>query len=607
MSNVYKIHPSIGFARVGDSAEYYLAPETAGGLPILAGENAKDFGPGDFRDGAGRLRRQAARFRVFCYASNAADDPGQEVVPGKDGVKAIEWRVHVANKKPIWYAFQTSLGQDGYAPDHPMRNPRVVDPKARTELIIDPGPRTLSGPGETAQFARESDAGGYPMTWPPKGLEPAEINSLGEIHTDRQSRLIFVGGYGHSGSTRPPAITHYANNDDWWDDTSDGPVTATIVMEDGRREEVEFPAWVVVGPPKYAPQIENLVTLYDTMLDAAVRKMGARPAMYRDEMWQRDYRPNFETEIAPIFRRGAGYPWVAPIPPFAHRFDMAKLGDPAPEFNSLRQYMLQILRPPGGPDLLIGPSGGGMDQTNAAPGMTMMPYLAGDNAFFYGAGTSKFLKLTDTQYFLLQQWAAGYFDPNPAPREAAGPALDRATLENCVGGAFSPGIEMTWISRNPAIYQEPLRLKHKKNVKAPLSLGGNLAEGLEPGDGAKYMALPWQADFNECAAQPVELQMGPSADSITTRIVWWWPAQRPIAVWKRDERSPSGKKQVAWAGTLADQNAGDYVMFGDDLDMVEGWKTLGFLYNYGTKEKPEVLLVEPPINAGKSDIGDGKV
>ena len=35
MAITYKVHPSIGVARVGDSDEHYLCPETAGGLPLL--------------------------------------------------------------------------------------------------------------------------------------------------------------------------------------------------------------------------------------------------------------------------------------------------------------------------------------------------------------------------------------------------------------------------------------------------------------------------------------------------------------------------------------------------------------------------------------------
>jgi hypothetical protein len=331
----------------------------------------------------------------------------------------------------------------------------------------------------------------------------------------------------------------------------------------------------------------------------AVRRFGARPGMYKDQLWQRSYVPDFDTEIAPILRRGAAYPWVSPIPPHAHRFEFAKLADPDPAFNGLRQFILAVLRPPSAPDVLVSPPSTGQDQTDGrAPGLTMMPYLAGDNAFYFGAPTSKFLKLTDTQYFVLQQWARGTFRRGGAPLEKPGEALDRAVLENCVGGGFSPGIEMTWISRNPAIYMEPFRLKHKRDVHPPLSLGEGLAGGLEPGDGCKYMALPWQADFNECSSQPVDLPMAPGSTSVTTRIVWWWPAQRPTAVWRRDPRRPGGRRQVPWVGTLDNQNAPDYVSFADDLTMVERWSGLGFLYNYGTAENPEILLVDERPEGG---------
>jgi hypothetical protein len=35
MATTYKIHPAIGAARVGNSAEYSLAPEIPGGLPLV--------------------------------------------------------------------------------------------------------------------------------------------------------------------------------------------------------------------------------------------------------------------------------------------------------------------------------------------------------------------------------------------------------------------------------------------------------------------------------------------------------------------------------------------------------------------------------------------
>jgi L-Lysine epsilon oxidase N-terminal/L-lysine epsilon oxidase C-terminal domain len=571
MPTSYRIGPAIGIARVGDSPEYYLAPTEAGGLPVMA--DGSPFTAGDFRDGERRLRRQAAQFTVFATPEGGRTTA---VVPGKDGVAGLEWTVHLANKKAIWYEFATLNGEDGYASNHPLRNAGITGITERTDMIIDPGPRTLTGAGQSAQFSRTSDAGGYPMTFPPPGLEPYGIDTLGEVHTDSCGRLTVAGGFGRSGSMYSPAgISSYVNNPGWWDDTSDGPVTATVVLDDGTRVRAE-PAWVICGPPAYAPQILNLVTLYDTMFDVAVRALGARPDLYSGSLWNDAYTPDFDSEILPVLMRGHHYPSVVAIPPKAHEFDVERLGDPDPRYNALRQYYFGTLRAPDQQNTITSPT----------TGYTLMPYLAGDDATSSSQKSSKYLTLTDTQYFLLQQWAAGQFRRGSgegrqlAAREADLDPCDqltRATLENCVGGAFSPGIEMTWICRNPLIYTTPFRLKPKKALPTPLSLGADLAEGLEPGDLIKYMAQPWQADFNVCSSQPLD-----------GRVVWWWPAQRPLMVYTERGR----RHQVPWVGSDDDQNAPDYLTFKDYLEMVHLWHRLGFVYNLGTQDEPEFVEVE---------------
>ena len=45
MQPVYKIHPAIGIARLGNSDEFYLAPETTGGLPIACKPDGTVDGP----------------------------------------------------------------------------------------------------------------------------------------------------------------------------------------------------------------------------------------------------------------------------------------------------------------------------------------------------------------------------------------------------------------------------------------------------------------------------------------------------------------------------------------------------------------------------------
>ncbi|NDY92836.1 LodA/GoxA family CTQ-dependent oxidase [Ideonella livida] len=582
----YKIFPPIGVARVGDApSAFYIGPETYRGLPLKP--DGSTFTQDDFRDADGRLCRQAARFTIY---RDTPQGP-EEVTLDCADVQSIQWTVHVANKKASWYAFQTNAGENGYASNHPLRNAHVTD---RHRLVIDAGPRSIAGRNAAGPtFSRDTVPPGYEgANFPPplhNGLSPVSIDTLGELRTDAQGRLLFLGGHGISGSSQAqPSIAEYANNDDWWDDTADGPVSATVWLTSGERIDAGT-AWALVAPPAYAPQIANLVTLWDTIFDTGVRN-GQHPEICTGGLWRsgpQGYRPNFQTEIGPLLARATLYPWVAAIPPKAHTFDMARLGRVPTsasddENRGLRHWILQVLRPPAAENQIIG-----------STGRTMMPFLAGDNALNLDSLSSKYLRLTDTQYFFLQQWAEGWFDNQPDTTPAP-LALSRAVLENCVGGAFSPGIEMSWISRNPAIYQaqDPLRINASLPANGPLRLDFNPA-AMEPGDICRYMAVPWQADFNECSSQPID-----------GRVLWWWPAQRPEYVYlDPTPTAPQALKalpvpsqatggQVAWLGTDFDQQRGDYIMFADDLQMVQYWAGLGFILEKAVPPAGEQRFVE---------------
>ena len=426
---IYKIFPAIGIARVGNSLQFYLAPEEAGGLPIPLTMNddgtvklpieeaGTNFQKTDFRDGngQGKMRRQAVRFRIYHY--NDDDEPTEvklkTLIDGKT-VKKIIWTVRIANKKASWYEFQTKNGEDGYGPNHPLRNSDIEGDDNRRALMINPGSKTIDTDNGSQQTVLFNRAGGG--TWPlDKQLYPEvtdfpvnqkTIDRLGEMHLDAEGHLIFVGGFGRSGSeNNPPEIQNYANNDGWWDDTSDGTVSAQVVLYSEETITVESPAWVLVAPPAYAPQILNLVTLYDTMLDVAVRNMNYNTDIYENGLWKYDYQPNFEQEIKPILERASIFPWVTAIPPKPHTFDYTLLGNISPEYNSLRQYFFSQIRPPNEKNTL----------KSKTTGYPMMPYIAGDDATGSSQKSSKYLTLTDTQYFLLQQWAKGQH-PAPAPR-----------------------------------------------------------------------------------------------------------------------------------------------------------------------------------------------
>ncbi len=595
MAITTKIHPSIGTARVGNSPEYYLAPETPGGLP-LDHKTGKPIYTGSgapkqniYHDTSGAVKKQAARFKVFVYDSANAADPGTRLQVGTTRVNgktvtAIEWTVYLANKKASWFEFRqlTGSGMEGdagyqennanNAKGNPLRankslglsdDPATINDPKRKQLILDPGPRTVSGPSAPAQEFKITS----------KKLQPFDVTTLGRILTDADGNLIVLGGDGSSGSTDlppglpapPPATDNYANNHGWFDDVSDGPVTAVLVLDDGSRVPVDAPAWVLCGPPKYAPEIINVVTLYDAMYDIFVQKFGLNPQLFNNG-FQSSYKPNRTSEIVPLLSRPNLYANVAKIP---HGAQKAHASLPTLSSSEFKADVAGIIRSP--------------DKNNIAG---LMPFLAGDNPIDATREPSNFLTLTATQFFILSQFANNVFsDAAPAPK-GEGVALDQASLENSVGGAFCPGIEMTWICRNPTIYaplpanpslSDAFRIRHK-DVSGGLTLtngaDNNYSKGVEPGDLIKYMAQPWQADFNECSAQP-----------IGNASVWWWPAQRPYSVFP--VKTPA--KQVFWTRSKSDPSSD---AFEHDLQMVTNWKDLGFILNIASGEQPQFVEIE---------------
>jgi hypothetical protein len=602
MSTIYKIHPAIGNARVGNSAEYYLAPEAPGALPLDPATGRPIYtGPGVpaqnvFHDASGALKKQAARFKVYAYDSANPADPGTRVQVGttKVGAKTvtgIEWTVYLANKKASWFQFQQLTGSGlegdaGYLANNtanpggantalaynPIRSngslglsddPGTIGESGRRPLILDPGPHTVSGPNAKAQE--------FSLTG--KGLQPFDITTLGRILTDADSNLIVLGGNGSSGTTDSPVqILQYANNSGWFDDVSDGPVTGALLLEDGTKLPIDVPAWVLCGPPKYAPEIVNVVSMYDTMYDIFVRVFGLNPALYQNGQFQPAYQPGRAAEILPLLIRPNLYQYVAAIPTFGRNNHASLPTDTPQQFAQNAQNMLR-----------------GPTDNNTA---SLMPKLAGDNPLSQFQ-TSNYLTLTATQFFILNQFAAGIVSTAPPPAIGEGMALDQANLGNCVGGAFCPGIEMTWICRNTTIYaplpanpspSDAFRIRHK-DVSGGLTLtngaDNDYSAGLEPGDIIKYMAQPWQADFNECSMEP-----------IAGESYWWWPAQRPYSV----HPAADPTKQLPWARVDANNPNNEF----PDLQMVTNWKDLGFILNVGPAGRPSLVEIErnqPAISA----------
>lgn len=622
---LYRVHPAIGIARVGNSEEYYIGPETAaglplpgqpdsparGGLPINAATGATITSK-DLRDAAGGFKRQAARFRIFQYPredlGSYPSGQGAEIqigsrVGGKT-VKDIVWTVHVANKKANTYVLveQTPIAgivsyENGKLP--PIRNAAVENgdpnnPARVTMLTIDPGPRTIAkATAGGVKFDKATPAsiyragagivqlGDYPTSFPDDSFRnlfcpTGPIETLGELRTDQQGRLLVLGGYGRAcgWDVTPPYLSDDVNNDNWFDDASDGPVSAVLMLDDGSVQEVDTGAWVVTTDPGYAPQTLNIVSLWDDMYDAWVRTLALAPALYDGTKggFQASYRPPFPDQLQPIFQSVALQQWNINLNSFGigvHN-TVGQIDAATVPANSVLYPISTYIRNPN-------------DPAQWSKGPPLMPGSLGDS-------NQDFLVISKTQYFFLQQWQNSIFDTAPGPALGPGEYLDKVVLQNCLGGRFSPGIDLTFIVRDPDLYIKdwhttgPFRIKPK-----PLAYGGVrkgvplLTEGYvplhtgnagaEPGDISKFMALPWHTDYNSCATHP------PTDNPTDKTVLYWsWPAQRPVAVYpaKLNPSGPPAKQlwSVRGPGTASDlpQNWGRYQ---DPIDMVLNWPRIG--------------------------------
>lgn len=490
-NRLFKIHPAIGVARLGNADRstnqgFFIGPETPG-LPANWDLASGKFLPFKLD---GRVKAQAARFRIWLYEEkNGKMVPARELTLDSPEVVTIEWRVHLANRKASFFTFEGQRGAaDNYAAHTGRRNATIPEAERAQRLEIDEGAKTVSGRSAAKVEFRNSKQPDIP------------IEMLGELRTDAQGRLLVLGGRGQSNSSAslppPPGTTHpvplraYANNDTWFDDVSDGPVTAVVTVrtDGGATEQIEAEGtWVMVGPPDFGPAMGNVVTLYDALWDVAVRELTipANNALYDEydpgkglkrlrEMnseWSAantltNFKPSFTQEIFPIFHRAFLTRWVheplalQPVPsPHHDRIADARAERLAelPGNPLLRKSIFNRLRNP--------------DSVNV--NTQGMPKVFGDNYNPDAPVASSYLTLTRTQFALLRQWMAGKFVsdwagflPKPIAENITPEGLDRAALDNCVGGGFFPGIEASWLIRKKEIFSEPFRIRHGATLGA---------------------------------------------------------------------------------------------------------------------------------------------
>jgi len=501
-----------------------------------------------FKDDNGKVKPQATRFRVWEYKFiDGKFSPTREVTLDDPNVLEISWTVHLANRKASFYKF------DGEAGESREPKPRRNDGVPKEQLEIDPGSRSISGKlARGVEFRKGTSSDPTSETWPNPQTNPP-IEYLGELRTDESGRLIVIGGKGISATNKPGTlITDYYNNDFWFDDISDGPVKALITLRDPDSPEGKITmeakdgAWVIVAPPDFVPDAGHIVTLYDTLFDLAAREMDLPKdnSIYDNELKSlkeinqelrlqkqiclQNYRPSFNDDIYPILFNAAQIAWLFEPAKNAHRSVGANpsiwksLSNPAS--TALCKSVAKWLRKP-------------HTFGRSEPALEAMPLILGDEPYKDPEHPRYRLTVTHTQYAMMEQWQNGNFDKpeKTPPDEPKAPnitpaGLDRAALENCVGGPFHPGIEVGWQIRHTELYSEPFRINHD----AKSIYWGEKDTKLMPGYFTRQMAVPWQSDFLYCKSEV--------RDGIT---YGWWPAVRPHQVYA-SEVDLADKKMVEW-------------------------------------------------------------
>jgi hypothetical protein len=490
------IHPAIGLARVGSSPdEFLVAPQVPFPPPRAAGSS---------HDPQGRLKREAVEFRVFGY-----DEDGRVVTELNADNAQVTWTVHVANAKAAWFKFRHAMDVLSLADTVvERRNPALMGPAQRRQLVIDPGPRSISG----------RDQRGVPYRFDTGHFKGTPV-VLGEVRTDERGRLRFLSGLGVSQSPNgaPPYVADqkdgFGNADDWYDDIADGPVDALVVFE-GRQIPTEG-AWVASAPPNYAPDLKSWRTLYELIVDVYIGEGWLEPSS----------ATSFTDSVYPTLARLSALQWVnkASAAVFGHDapFDFADPGlverlakvQGGPEvdvYKPLRMSIFKIFR----------------EQEPYPSDPAAWPWLYGDA---FGSSPreatepSLHLALDANGQRLrhLRNWVEGKFEadwglkaPPPAtisayPVEEQPAALDRAALDFCVADAFHPGIEFTWPMRHASIYTKPFRIRraispepdYGTHLDVPTVLGSaGPLHGQTPGSLTRWMLLPWQIDTGGCLA-----------------------------------------------------------------------------------------------------------
>jgi hypothetical protein len=574
----FEIHPTVGIARVGNSADaFFFGPEVPGGVPRPRG---------GFKDASGAMARQAARFRV--YAIGRTGEVLGEVPAGA----SVQWTVSVANKKAAWYESAVAMDIS------------VASPVSRRNPTI-----TGSGRNDLAAAVTKSVRG---RAAPPIALDgPAVFDNpidFGEILTDPSGRLVVMPGNGRAYPAPGATITTFADNDGWTDNVCDGTVEAVVDIG-GRRIRAQS-AYLLVSPPNYGPAIAGgPITLLDQVRSPLTLAGLLTPSPV-----------TFEGDILPFLRRLVDMQWVnkgfftmtrpRQEMDWLSPENLNRLADPSPANRAYRTSVARRFRNPA------------FQSSNVSE----QPLLWGDGTRIPPTNQYSWLAVTTLQYLALQQWARGDFAPgSPHPTAttvdqlplAQRPrALDEASLDSILGGANHPGVEAPWVLRVPSMWVSAYRLRTESTAMAVRDYGSQLTpsvtmsadgpvHGVSPGDLTMWMGVPWHADAASCRSG---YRTPGYAPNISPFLPAFWPARVPNEVLtERDYETVMDRRQSlavrkaafarrrTWLRPLATVPTATQQL----TDFVTMWPTFGVVTEKtgpGDRSFPQTMKVETGVS-----------
>ena len=414
----YRVFPSIGLARIGNSPDIFIGPEAIGsrGHDIsAAGETEVQ----DYKDTAFRTRKQAGRFHLYQRAT-----PASPFVPAALPAGAsVRWTVRVANKKD-------GIVRPSSPPDATtIPGLRPTPDAARANRVIDSGNVSIAGAGTAGKFL--------------DGTHVGVAVRLGELRTDAQGQLLVVGADGVSKSNPTSGIGgSFYNNTNWHDDVCDGPVSAQVVDAGGSVLATATGAWVIVAPPDFTPGSDSITSLYDVIQQVAIGQ-GWLP---------KPTTTAFTRDIYPLFRRARSLRWSHGCKTLAGTVVSEKTwNDVSDDYPRLAKT----------------------DAAEATFRSQQMSLILKVETLL-----SDYHMAAEKDH--LTRWAAGTFTSDwagvPAVAAPTPESLTEAALRGTAGQGFFPGIEGSRILTDPTIYLTPFDFRIDPAVLSPGDVTAMMAQ-----------------------------------------------------------------------------------------------------------------------------------